>query len=270
MPLFHRPDGELVRDLDPVRKVMPLILPTRSQASMYHPLRLDLHRTLPWLEERNARAHGPQATLFHLWLWAHGRNLHAWPRLNRFAVGGRLYQRHTVSLSFSVKPERSHEAPFELVELVIREDESLDSVVERVHELVHGVRQGHAPDLQMRLISSLPVWVVGWGVRALMLADAHSLLPASAIEEDAMFCSMLLANLGSVGLDATFHHLNEYGTASLFGTLGVIKDEPVAVDGELVVHPVVDACYTMDERAFDGLYAARAIAHLRSLVEDPG
>jgi pyruvate/2-oxoglutarate dehydrogenase complex dihydrolipoamide acyltransferase (E2) component len=85
-----------------------------------------------------------------------------------------------------------------------------------------------------------------------------------------MFASLFVANLGSVGLNNTYHHLNEYGTASIFAAVGRLRttlfvgpnDRPVMRDG-------LQVRYTIDERIADGLYAARALAHVREVVEDP-
>ena len=72
-----------------------------------------------------------------------------------------------------------------------------------------------------------------------------------------------MANLGSVGHDAGFHHLWEYGTCSMFGVLGKIK---TSADGRRFV----TMCWTYDERIEDGLYSYLAIAGIKERVENPG
>src|SRR5688500_5316373 len=92
MPLFRRPDGELIRDESPIRRMIPYVMRTRNEAAVYHEEYYDLTLTKPWLKEWN-RNHEQAATLFHLYIWAAGRGLNARPGLNRFVAGGRLYQR---------------------------------------------------------------------------------------------------------------------------------------------------------------------------------
>ena len=59
------------------------------------------------------------------------------------------------------------------------------------------------------------------GVMALLRwLDRVNLMPAAMIASDPMYASAFLANLGSLGIDDTFHHLFEYGTVSLFGAVG--------------------------------------------------
>ena len=43
------------------------------------------------------------------------------------------------------------------------------------------------------------------------------------VEDDPLFTSIFIANLGSIGYPAGFHHLWEYGTASIFGVMGKIE-----------------------------------------------
>jgi hypothetical protein len=48
--------------------------------------------------------------------------------------------------------------------------------------------------------------LVFWAVRTL---DYFGWLPASFIKGDALYTSVYLANLGSIGLDAVYHHMFE-------------------------------------------------------------
>jgi pyruvate dehydrogenase E2 component (dihydrolipoamide acetyltransferase) len=42
------------------------------------------------------------------------------------------------------------------------------------------------------------------------------------------------------------------------------------VDGELAVRQLMTTSVSFDHRIVDGAYAARFLAHLRDLLEDPG
>src|SRR5262245_30137060 len=110
MPLFKRPDGKLVTGESPVRRMIPYLMPTRTESAVYHDEHYDLTRTRPWLDEWN-KAHGQRATLFHLFLWACGRALHERPGLNRFVSGGNIYQRDGAHISFAAKRAFRDDAP---------------------------------------------------------------------------------------------------------------------------------------------------------------
>jgi hypothetical protein len=90
------------------------------------------------------------------------------------------------------------------------------------------------------------------------------------IGPDPMFASLFAANLGSVGIDNTFHHLYEYGTVSLFGVLGTMRKETVlGEDGKPVGRETVQVRWTFDERINDGLYCAGSLQIVRDVVERP-
>jgi pyruvate/2-oxoglutarate dehydrogenase complex dihydrolipoamide acyltransferase (E2) component len=100
--------------------------------------------------------------------------------------------------------------------------------------------------------------------------DAWGLLPASFSAGDPLYASAFIANLGSVGLDAAYHHLYEYGTIPIFVTIGRVRRVAVALeDGSVASREVVTLRWTYDERIEDGFYAARALDRLREALEDP-
>ena len=84
-----------------------------------------------------------------------------------------------------------------------------------------------------------------------------------------MYTSVFVANLGSIKIDAAYHHLYEHGTCPLFVTIGQITHTPAVVDGALVARPTVTLRYSFDERVEDGLYCAHALKLFAERVEDP-
>src|SRR5690606_28550044 len=82
--------------------------------------------------------------------------------------------------------------------------------------------------------------------------------------------SLFVANLGSLGIDRVWHHLYEYGTASLFCTLGAVQKQVIVGEGDVpVVRPVLRLRFSFDERINDGFYCVKALELVRSLIEDP-
>jgi pyruvate dehydrogenase E2 component (dihydrolipoamide acetyltransferase) len=51
--------------------------------------------------------------------------------------------------------------------------------------------------------------------------------------------------------------------------VGAMKDRPVAVDGEVVVRPVLTLTLACDHRILYGADGARFLARLRELLEQP-
>jgi len=276
MPLFRRPDGVLVPDLSPLRRVIPYLMRTRNESVVYFEQVLDVTRTLDWIRRWNEAHAGngaPKLTLFHVVLAGCGRALLARPGLNRFVSGGRIYQRRGVQISFAAKKAFDDDAPLVTVKLDLHEGEHLDAVARRAHEAVHDARDGDARpvDREVGLIMRLPGPLVHALVAAARLLDRFNLLPWALMRDDPMYASLFLANLGSVGIDRVWHHLYEYGTVSVFGALGTIERrlEPATDGGAPRVRHRVRLRFTYDERINDGFYCAASLEQMRAYVEDP-
>ena len=107
-----------------------------------------------------------------------------------------------------------------------------------------------------------------WGYRVL---DYCNLLPGKVIENDPLYASMFVANLASLGLDNTYHHLYEHGTCSVFAALGLPKRMVVpAAGGQFETRLVWPVRWTLDERIADGFYSAGCMRLLKSILENPG
>ena len=119
-------------------------------------------------------------------------------------------------------------------------------------------------------MTRLPGPLVGLLVALARTLDRWNLLPGALTRNDPMYASLFLANLGSVGIDRTWHHLYEWGTVSVFGVLGPARKEVVVGDDGLpVVRDTASLRWSFDERINDGFYCALALRHFTRIVEDP-
>ncbi len=269
MPLFRRSDGVLVPGLPAVRRIMPYLMPSKAESVVLHELVYDLSRTRGWLKAYN-RAHADRATLFHLFAYACTRALHLRPDLNRFVAGGRLYQRNEISFAFVAKEEMNDRAAVVTIKIVVPPDDPFPDFVRRMTAAVERGRGGsRGIDKEVSLVMRLPGPVIRFAVWLARTLDAWNLLPAFFTRDDPMFASVFLANLGSAGLSDAFHHLYEYGTTSLVGTIGAARRMPFVEHDAVVARDGVDVRFTFDDRINDGFYAARSLAIARRIVEDP-
>lgn len=272
MPLFRRPDGDLIRGLSPERRFLPYMIRGRNEAAVYHEQTYDITKTRRWLRDYN-RANPPQAaTMFHLFIWVIGQGVQLYPQMNRFVSGGRLYQRRRAYVSFAAKKEFSPTAPLTTVKKRFEKNEPFAGAVSAMVGDIGDGKSGkqRQVDKELRLALLLPgllLRLVLWLLRGL---DRMNLMPGKMIESDPMYASVFVANLGSVGLDNTFHHLYEYGTISVFAVLGTQKKAiVVGRDGKPEVREVMQARWTLDERITDGFYAGTALRYVQKVMEDP-
>lgn len=261
----RRPDGALVTDLSAMRRFIPFVSPRRNDSLVYFAQEIDAEPGLAFLERINAdRPPERQVTYFHLFLRATTRALSERPRLNRFVSGGRLYQRHGVWMSFSAKRAFTEEAPILTVKRRMDLDGSLLEMVDGILDKLGAGRRGArtTSDSEMDLLLRLPPPLIRLVLRAARGLDALGLLPRSMIEADPLFVSAFLANLGSVGIDAGYHHLLEWGNCPVFGVLGRLEPGP---DGRRRV----TIKWTYEERIEDGFNAALGLGLVREGLEQP-
>jgi hypothetical protein len=273
MPLRHRPDGTPVADLHPLRRIMPFLMPTRTEAFVLFEQEIAVAGARAFLAALNAdRVDRHQATLFHLVLYALGTVLAEFPRLNRFVAGSRLHDRRGIWLSFTGKQRLDRDAPVFTAKVPFLPGDSIGTLVDRIAEATHAGRAGKesTTDREVRTALRLPAPLLRLGTRLVRWLDSRNLLPASLVAADPLYASAFVANLGSVGLGAAYHHLFEYGTIPIFVTMGRTKNVPRAYpDGSVRALEVLPLRYTYDERIEDGFYAARALERLQAILEAP-
>lgn len=251
-----RSDGDRVKDLSPTRAIMPYLMPTRTESQVFFELSVDAAK----VERTVARARaatGLKVTILHLVVCAAGRILRERPRMNRFVMAGRLYQRRGVWVSFSAKREKSDRGAMVALKRQLPEGATLADVVQLVDGVVGGARSGQRDqtDKELGLVLLFPGPVVRLVVAFLRWLDRVGLMPRFMIDGDPLYSSIFVANLGSIGMDAPFHHLYEWGNIPLFCAIGQARD------GRLPLR------FTFDERIEDGLYCLGSIKLLQEALE---
>ena len=272
--LFWRSDGTRLRGLDPMRRMMPMLMPTRNEAIVYYEQIVDASAMTAYIERWNARAgaDGAKLTPLHMVVASLGRVLKARPQLDRFVASRRLWQRKETSVAFAAKKEFADHAPLKTVKLPIVDGEPLADTLARIRDAVGGsrTRDDRPVDKELSLLGKLPDFLLSPLIGAARFLDRWNMLPRALTQDDPLFSSVFVANLGSLGIDRAWHHLYEHGTVSLFCVIGSLRPRfVVGADGQPVVKPTLRLRFSLDERICDGFYAAQSLEILRADLEDP-
>jgi hypothetical protein len=267
MAMFgRRPDATQVRELSAMRRFMPYISPRRNDSVFHLAQEIEIDAALEFLEKKNReRSPDRPMTLFHLLLRSGSQALYLRPGVNRFVKGGKLWQRDGEWITFSAKVRIEDGAPLVTIKRKFEPaTESLDQMVDGIYGLIRPARAGRksTSDKEMSLLLRLPGFLINALLRLLDFADRFGLVPRAMIDSDPLYTSCFVANLGSVGHDAGFHHLWERGTCSLFSVIGKVRR---GEGGKRVV----TLCWTYDERIEDGLYSYITIAGIKDRIEHP-
>ncbi|MCZ7617387.1 MAG: hypothetical protein M5U32_03445 [Myxococcota bacterium] len=262
----RRPDATLVTQLSTMRRFMPHVSPRRNDSLFYMMQDIEVEAALEFLDKRNReRPEDRPLTLFHLLLRACSQALYLRPGVNRFVKARRLWQRDGEWITFSAKKEIKDGAPMLTVKSRFHPaTETLDDMVDRIYDRLRAGRAGKqtTSDKEMSLMVRLPVFAIKGLMALARIGDDLGLLPRSMIDADPLFTSIFLANLGSIHYPAGFHHLWEYGTASLFGVMGRIEPGDSG-------RRRIRMAWTYDERIEDGLYSYYTLELIRRHLENP-
>jgi hypothetical protein len=272
MPLFKRSDGTLLTKLHPFRVLNPLLMRSRTEATIFIPTQVDVTHTLEYLEELSDRV-GEKVTIFNVVLCAIARVVALRPELNRFINGTDIYQRNRIQLAFIAKKVKREKARESNVKMTFSPYETIFTIMDKLKQELTVVRseEGNKTDKETMKFGSLPKFLLKFLIGAFRFLDRHNLAPADMIASDPLYCSAYVTNMGSLGMErGPYHHLFEWGNASLF--LGISKHgkRPVVDEtGNIVAREIMDIVVTYDDRISEGLYGVRAIELMKSFIEHP-
>ena len=100
--------------------------------------------------------------------------------------------------------------------------------------------------------------------------DKRGLLPASLVEDNLYYSSLIVSNLGSIKCGAIYHNITDFGTCSGLATMGEIKDtEIINEKGKKEIRKICEFGINLDERIADGYYMAKSIKLLQHILDNP-
>jgi hypothetical protein len=265
-----RADGTLVKKVHPYRRLMWFIMPTRTESVVYYDDYIDAEPLLEYLAEAKQRF---EVDVTHAIVAAVNIALAECPTMNHFIVGRRMYLRKHRAITFSMKRiARNKKAKLAVVKMEMNDADNFKDLCERVAGQISHQRSGkktHA-DKEFSLFNALPRTVLRLFTGLFKVLDYLNILPYKAfIKADGLYTSVVIANLGSLGMNSAYHHLYEWGTASLFLMVGKIEMRPTVVDGEIVARKTMHVRYSYDERIDDGLSSSHGMAMARRVLENP-
>ena len=255
---------------DEFKAIFPYLMRGRNDSIAYYPITIEVENLLEYLGR--VKGTDKQITFFEAVLIALIKILRECPTLNRYIMGRRLYQRHDIELGFVARRDSAQGSAETNVFLRVKEGDDLASVLAQLRGRIGEAKSGKDSDDDklIKLFMSLPRFAVRILLKLLEWWDFYVDTPKFLRGVDPLRSSAYLANLGSVGMGAAYHHLFEWGTCSLFITIGQIKPTVVVgEDGTPTVRKAVELRVALDERIADGYYDARALDSFITYFQDP-
>ncbi|MDR1590033.1 MAG: hypothetical protein LBS51_07565 [Oscillospiraceae bacterium] len=267
-----RRDGRRLRSLDPYYGLMPFLMKSRNDAFNFFSDSFEITEIDNYLREK--RLAGSQGLgILHLFLAAYVRVVCRYPALNRFVSGQRIYSRENVEFVMSIKKELSASAGETSIKVSFKPTDTLDDVYRKVNaeiDKVRGQSQSTSTDGAAKALIRLPRLLLKFVMFILCFLDYFDKMPRSLMEASPFHGSIIITDIGSIGLPPIYHHLYNFGNLPVFVSLGAKrKGQELMPDGSVERRKYLDYTVVLDERVCDGFYFSQAYRCLKSIMREP-
>lgn len=261
-------------DLSSFRKIALGTWRTAKDPQVYGSLTVPMDETLRYIESFRA-ATGKKLTVTHLMAKVVGRVLHEVKDANAILRFGRIYVRRDIAVFFQVVMKDEETGEIDLSGVTVR-DPHVKSVAE-IHDDFTGrareVRAKKDKELEKTrsTFKSLPWFLAGLflDVIGLLTYTFNLKLKWAGIPQDP-FGSVMVTNIGSLGLEEGYVPLVPYSRVPLLLAMGAVTKAPIVDDsGALAVGHTMKLCVTFDHRVLDGAHAAKMSSIVQECFRDP-
>lgn len=266
----RRSDGRKLKNVSPFFKVIPSIMNDRDDAQVYFNQDIVITAMDEYIDKKAEE--GIKLSYMDIIYSAIVRIIAERPQLNRFVVNGRLYARKGIYISLAIKKSLSDEGEETTLKMRFSGRENIFEVKEKLQKAIDKNKDVNAENITDKvagLFSKIPMGIIKFAVRFLKFLDKRGYLPKYIIKASPFHTSAFLTNVGSLGIDAIFHHLYNFGTTSMFFAMGKKKKSYVYEDDEIKQEKVISIAFVGDERICDGYYFASSFKALTKYLRHP-
>lgn len=268
-----RHGAKRIRNISGMTQIMIDLKPNRSVSDVYINQDMDVTNLCKYVEKQ--KSEGKEITYFHAFVTAIAKVIYNRPLLNRFVANRHVYEHNDIVISFVAKIAFEDTAEEMMILLKIDPEDNLESIGRKIKEKVASIRNNkkvskkganNAIDILGKLPNIIRIPVVG----LLKWTDKVGILPASLIEDNIYYSSMIVSNLGSIGCGAIFHNLTNFGTCSSLATMGEIAPKAIYDEkGNKTIKKVCPFGINLDERIADGFYFAKSLQLMQYIFDNP-
>ncbi len=267
-----RPDGRLIKNIPPMTKIIPFMMPTRNQSSNLIFDSVEITEMQKYIREKR-RQGLKHFGINHVFLAAYIRCCNECPGVNRFLSGQRIYHRYTIDVNMTIKKDMNTSAPDTAIKVIFNPDDTADEVYEKFDAAVQKVKDtplDSGTDQLTDLLNFIPRLFLKFVIWFLKTLDYFSILPPELMHLSPFHGSMFITSMGSLGIPPIVHHLYDFGNVPVFIAFGRKRTEYEGQkDGSIVQKKYVDYSVMTDERICDGFYYATVLKKLEALLAHP-
>ena len=267
-----RKEGRLLRSLEPFYKFTPYIMTKKNDAVNYFADSIEVTEIDRWLREKRAEGYKGMGML-HLFIAAYVRAISQCPGLNRFVSGQKIYARNNIEIVMAIKRTLTTDAPETTIKVVLEPTDTVFDVYRKFGAKIDEIKadDGENNTEQVaRALGAMPGLLLKFVIWLISVFDYFGWLPMKLLDASPFHGSMIITDLGSLGIGPIYHHLYNFGNLPVFLAFGA-KRRAVELDknGLPVERKYIDYKAVMDERTVDGIYYAAAFKYLKYYLRNP-
>ncbi len=263
-----RADGKRLKNTDPMYTVAAHIMDKRVDSMNMITLDIPYEPMQNYLNEK--RKQGVQLSHMSILVSAYLRTAAEFPELNRFIVNKKAYARNEFAIAMVVlKAGQADNGT--MSKMYFNNTDTIFDVHNTIEKYVKDNRETpekNGTEKIIKFLLSLP-GLLNIGVRFFKLLDRYGLLPKFIIDMSPFHNSLVISNLISIRTNHIYHHCYEFGTTSVFITMGNLREVPKRKGGEIVFERCIPLGIVMDERICSGSYFAIAFRKMKKYLSDP-
>ncbi|NLJ40563.1 MAG: 2-oxoglutarate dehydrogenase [Clostridiales bacterium] len=267
---MNRYDGRRLRSINPFVKIIPYIMPKRSDAHVFSKVVIETDPINSYIREKQQE--GLRLTYLHLFIAVFVRVIAQRPQLNRFIMNNRIFARNKIWISLAIKRSLRDDGEETTVKFDFTGRENIyeaAEIVDRVIKENRSVDADNETDKLAGIIMSLPNFMVKMLMGIIRQGDRWGILPGVLIDASPFHTSLFFTYLKSIKLDYVYHHIYDFGNTGLFISLGKEKKMPIVKGDDVEIKRVCELGCALDERICDGLYFANSIKLARKYLANP-
>ncbi len=266
----HRSDGVELKNIPPEFRVIPMIMPERSDSQVFFKKDIAITEIEEYINKKQQE--GIKIGIMDVVFATVIRVISERPQLNRFCINGRTYARNEITTSLSIKKSRTIEGEETTIKVHWKGNENVFDVSEKLQKIIadnKNVETENSTDKTANILDKLPTWLFKLVVKILIRLDKRGILPKAIIEASPFHTSAFITNVGSIGIDAIYHHIYNFGTTSLFFAMGKKKKSYIYEDEEIKQSKTISIAFVGDERICDGYYYASTFRQMERYWKKP-
>ena len=268
-----RRDGRRLRTLDPYNALTPYIMKTRTDSSNYFSDSIELTEIERYLRQLRAEGY-PGIGIMHLFVAVYVRTVSQYPAINRFVSGQRMFTRENVEYVMTVKKEMRTDAPETSVKVAFSCTDTIIDVYKKLNAEIDKVKgesgEATSTDNVAKAFMKLPRLVLRFAIAVITCMDYFGIMPQSIVDASPFHGSMIISDLGSMGMPVIYHHLYNFGNMPVFISMGAKRKAlEVQADGSVAERKYMDYTLVLDERICDGFYFSQAFKLFKQLLRFP-